>query len=166
MVEKIKKTMHFIKETIENRQQHSAISKMYHLYISKQIFSFVLYAFIPEGLYMPSNLAALSAESSIWSMEPTSTPSRLWRISALLSLVSGSMVIVVLALEGGAIGVEVTVMNCGRLSYKKHVINRGKPRQRLLSLKPLIIGVTTYCSIGRIRHDSHRDYRDCGGHSG
>lgn len=65
---------------------------------------------------MPSNLAALSAESSIWSMEPTSTPSKLWRISALLSLVSGSMVMVVLALEGGAIGVEVTVMNCGRLS--------------------------------------------------
>lgn len=31
--------MHFIKETIENRQLHPATSKMYHLYISKQIFS-------------------------------------------------------------------------------------------------------------------------------
>lgn len=36
---KRQKTMHFIKETIENRQLHPATSKMYHLYISKQIFS-------------------------------------------------------------------------------------------------------------------------------
>ena len=72
--------------------------------------------------YMPSNLAALSAESSIWSMEPTSTPSRLWRMSALLSLASDSMVTVMLALGGGAIEVEVTVMNCGRLSCIKQQI--------------------------------------------
>lgn len=88
----------------------------------------MLYVFIFEGFYMFSNLAVLFVEFSIWLMELISIFSKLWRILVLLFLVFGFMVMVVLVLEGGVIGVEVTVMNCGRFFYKKYVINRGNFR--------------------------------------